>query len=150
MIDTVAPLNPKRLPRLNIFDTEAEAVALANDELDAMVTPVIGSPQDMTELMATEQPLAPDTSAQERADRGYAWLQANLTPQKVAELLPEAADLPIDVHLLPNLHAVNVVIHGLLGRGVSDSTRLDPQAKGLAEQLRARLVELPTELLDTP
>ena len=130
--------------------TEAEAVALANGEVDAMVTPVIGSPQDMTELMATEQPLAPDAGAQERADRAYAWLQANLSPQKVAELLPEAADLPIDVHLLPNLHAVNVVIHGLLGRGVSDSTRLDPQAKGLAEQLRARLVELPTELLDSP
>ena len=44
---------------------------------------------------------------------------------------------------LPNLGAVNIVIHGLLGRGVADSTSLDPQAKGLAELLRARVVDLP-------
>ena len=48
---------------------------------------------------------------------------------------------------LPNLNAVNIVIHGILGRGVSDSTRLDPQAKGLAEQLRARFVDVPEALL---
>ena len=58
--------------------------------------------------------------------------------ERVHLLLPEAEGLDIDVHLLPNLHAINVVIHGLLGRGVADSTSLDPQAKGLAELLRAR------------
>lgn len=65
-------------------------------------------------------------------------------------MLPEAEGLPIEVFLLPNLRAVNVVIHGLLGRGVSDSTRLDPQAKGLAEQLRARYVAVPDVLLVQP
>ncbi|HEX6888591.1 MAG TPA: acyclic terpene utilization AtuA family protein [Candidatus Nanopelagicales bacterium] len=70
----------------------------------------------------------------------YAWLAAWLTPERVRALLPEAADLPVDVHPLPNLRAVNVVIRGLLGRGVADSTSLDPQAKGLAEHLRARRV----------
>ncbi len=68
----------------------------------------------------------------------YAWLEAWLTPEKVRELLPEAAGLAVDVHRLPNLRAVNVVIRGLLGSGVADSTSLDPQAKGLAEHLRAR------------
>ena len=66
-----------------------------------------------------------------------------LTPDRVRALLPEAAELAIDVHPLDNLHAVNVVVHGLLGRGVADSTSLDPQAKGLGEQLRARIVEIP-------
>ena len=47
------------------------------------------------------------------------------------------------MHPLPNLRAVNVVIHGFLGRGVADSTSLDPQAKGLGELLRARIAELP-------
>ena len=81
-------------------------------------------------------------SAQLDADQvaaRYAWLASWLTPQRVRELLPEAADLDIDVHRLPNLNAVNVVIRGLLGRGVADSTSLDPQAKGLGEHLRARL-----------
>jgi hypothetical protein len=70
----------------------------------------------------------------------YAWLAGWLTPERVRALLPEAADLPVDVHPLPNLRAVNVVIRGLLGRGVADSTSLDPQAKGLGEHLRARRV----------
>jgi hypothetical protein len=78
-------------------------------------------------------------SAGEVAAR-YAWLERWLTPDKVRELLPEAADLAVDVHPLPNLRAVNVVIRGLLGSGVADSTSLDPQAKGLAEHLRARRI----------
>jgi hypothetical protein len=80
-------------------------------------------------------------------DAAYAWLVGFLTPDRVRSLLPEAAALEVDVHPLPNLRAVNVVVHGLLGRGVADSTRLDPQAKGLGEQLRARLVDLPAALL---
>jgi hypothetical protein len=78
-------------------------------------------------------------SADEAAAR-YAWLERWLTPDKVRELLPEAADLAVDVYPLPNLRAVNVVIRGLLGSGVADSTSLDPQAKGLAEHLRARRI----------
>ena len=70
----------------------------------------------------------------------YAWLERWLTPDKVRELLPEATGLAVDVYPLPNLRAVNVVIRGLLGSGVADSTSLDPQAKGLAEHLRARRI----------
>jgi hypothetical protein len=69
------------------------------------------------------------------------------TPDAVRRLLPEAAPYDIDVHPLPNLRAVNVVIHGFLGRGVADSTSLDPQAKGLGELLRARIAELPVAAL---
>ena len=77
----------------------------------------------------------------------YSWLVELLTPDRVRELLPEAALLGIDVHPLPNLHAVNIVIHGLLGRGVAENARSDPQAKGLGEHLRARLVDIPAALL---
>jgi hypothetical protein len=88
------------------------------------------------------------TAAQVRlADARYAWLIELLTVESVRELLPEARALRIDVHLLPNLRAVNIVIHGLLGRGVAESSRVDPQAKGLGEHLRARLVEIPADLL---
>lgn len=81
------------------------------------------------------------------AELRYAWLESFLTPERVRDLLPEADPLGIDVYRLPNLHAINVVIHGLLGRGVAETTRLDPQAKGLGEQFRARYIRLPSELI---
>lgn len=45
----------------------------------------------------------------------YEWLTGWLTAERVRELLPESAALPIEIHPLPNLRAVNIVIHGLLG-----------------------------------
>jgi Acyclic terpene utilisation family protein AtuA len=78
----------------------------------------------------------------------YRWLRAYLTVERLRELLPEARDLEIRRFELANLHAVNFVIAGLLGEGVASSTRPDPQAKGLGEYLRSRLVELPLRLLD--
>jgi hypothetical protein len=57
----------------------------------------------------------------------------------------------VRVHLLPNLLAMNVLIVGLLGEGVASSTRPDPQAKGLGEYLRSRLLPVPVAFLpDTP
>jgi hypothetical protein len=83
----------------------------------------------------------------ELGDAGYAWLAAELTPDRIRELLPEAAALDVRVHPLPNLRAVNVVVVGLLGEGVASSTRPDPQAKGLGEYLRSRSVSVPVALL---
>ena len=80
-------------------------------------------------------------------DDAYAWLVDLLDADTVRELLPEAAALDVDVHRLPTLRAVNVVVHGLLGEGVASSTRLDPQAKGVGEWLRARYCAIPTVLL---
>ena len=82
-----------------------------------------------------------------RRDEAAAWLASFLTPERVKELLPEAADLQVDVHPLPNLAGVNVILHGLLGEGVASSTRFDPQAKAVGEWLRARVVSIPEELL---
>ncbi len=82
-----------------------------------------------------------------REDDAWPWLAALITPQGIADLLPETAHLPITVTHLPNLRAVNVVIEGLLGEGVAYNARFDPQAKGLAEWLRSRTVDIPTELL---
>ena len=75
------------------------------------------------------------------------WLSKLITPKKVRELVPEAAELDVEVFLLRNLGGVNVVLHGLLGRGVAASTRFDPQAKGLGEWVRSRLVSIEEGLL---
>jgi hypothetical protein len=82
-----------------------------------------------------------------RSDAGWEWLRDELTVARLIELLPECRDFAVDRYELPNLRALNFVVHGLLGEGVSSSTRLDPQAKGLGEWLRARVVELPEEVL---
>ena len=75
------------------------------------------------------------------------WLAKMITPKKVRELIPEAADLEVEVFVLPNLGGVNVLIRGLLGEGVAASTRFDPQAKGLGEWVRSRLVHVQEDLL---
>ncbi|HEX3221490.1 MAG TPA: hypothetical protein VHR35_02900 [Nocardioides sp.] len=80
-------------------------------------------------------------------DERVAWLLGLVTPDLVRMLLPEARDLPVEVYALPNLGGVNVVLHGLLGRGVAASTRFDPQAKGLGEWARSRYVDIPEGLL---
>ena len=82
-----------------------------------------------------------------RRDDAYEWLVSFLDDETVRELLSEAATLDIEIHPLANLRAVNIVIHGLLGEGVASSTRLDPQAKGVGEWLRARDCAIPTVLL---
>ncbi|WP_370070565.1 acyclic terpene utilization AtuA family protein [Mycobacterium sp. MAA66] len=82
-----------------------------------------------------------------RSNDEWRWLANTLTVKKLRELLPEAADLPVTRHLLPNLRAVNFVIEGILGEGVAYQARFDPQAKGLGEWLRSRHIDIPEELL---
>ncbi|MDF9715126.1 acyclic terpene utilization AtuA family protein [Nocardioides sp. ChNu-99] len=75
------------------------------------------------------------------------WLTKLVTPSRIRELVPEAADLEVEVYPLPNLGGVNVVVKGLLGEGVAASTRFDPQAKGLGEWVRSRMVSVEDSLL---
>ncbi|WP_454791817.1 acyclic terpene utilization AtuA family protein [Mycolicibacterium lutetiense] len=81
-----------------------------------------------------------------RSDEAWRWLAHTLTVDKLRELLPETADLPVTRHVLPNLRAVNFVIEGILGQGVAYQARFDPQAKGLGEWLRSRHLDIPEEL----
>ena len=82
-----------------------------------------------------------------RSAQGFEWIDTFLSIQRLCELLPEAAPLRVDRHRLANIWSLNFVIHGLLGEGVAASDRQDPQAKSLGEWLRARVVEIPEELL---
>jgi hypothetical protein len=83
-----------------------------------------------------------------RTDLAYAWLASTLDVAMFQQLLPETASLKVQRYELPNLRALNFVVEGLLGEGVASSFRQDPQAKGLGEWLRSRLVEVPTALLE--
>ncbi|GAA5106282.1 DUF1446 domain-containing protein [Alloalcanivorax gelatiniphagus] len=91
--------------------------------------------------------VAHDDISPELYDARVRWLFKMMSPRGIGALLPEAADLEVDVWLLPHLGAVNLVVHGLLGQGVAASTRFDPQAKGLGEWLRSRVVSIEDSLL---
>jgi len=80
-------------------------------------------------------------------EEAFRWLAAYLSVARFRDLLPEAAQLDVQRYDLPNLWALNFVVVGLLGEGVASSARADPQAKGLGEYLRSRLVDLPAALL---
>ncbi|MFJ6634448.1 acyclic terpene utilization AtuA family protein [Streptomyces sp. NPDC091376] len=82
-----------------------------------------------------------------RTDEAWRWLAHELTVDRFRELLPETADLRVVRHVLPNLRALNFVVHGLLGEGVAAQARFDPQAKAVGEWLRARYVDVPEVLL---
>ena len=73
----------------------------------------------------------------------FDWLDATLDVDLIKKLLPEIADLEVKRFRLPNLSALNFVIEGVLGRGVADNVRFDPQAKGMGEWLRSRPVPIP-------
>lgn len=82
-----------------------------------------------------------------RTDEQWRWLAHTLTVDKLRELLPETANLPVNRYLLPNLRAINFVIDGILGEGVAYQARFDPQAKGLGEWLRSRHIDIPESLV---
>ena len=79
----------------------------------------------------------------------YDWLRQFLTTERFRELLTEASALDVDRYELPNLLALNFVVHGILAPGVSGTARPDPQAKGLGEYLRSRTVTAPSALIST-
>ncbi|MEU9590327.1 acyclic terpene utilization AtuA family protein [Streptomyces sp. NPDC048193] len=82
-----------------------------------------------------------------RTDEVWRWLAHELTADRFRELLPEARDLPVTRHALPNLRALNFVVESILGEGVAAQHRFDPQAKALGEWLRSRHLDIPEVLL---
>jgi hypothetical protein len=82
-----------------------------------------------------------------RSDEAWPWLVHTLTVDRFRDLLPETAELVVTRHVLANLRALNFVVEGILGDGVSSQARFDPQAKALGEWLRSRHVDIPVELL---
>ncbi len=83
-----------------------------------------------------------------RSDAAYAWLAAELGIRRFQELVPETAELRVERTELANLRALNFVVHGLLPGGAAATTRFDRQAKGLAEFVRSRAVDVPVGLLE--
>lgn len=82
-----------------------------------------------------------------RTEAAYSWLTGYLTTERLRELIPETRDLTVHRYPMPNLRAINFLLEGYLGEGVSSSNKLDPQAKALSEYFRAKVVPVPEDLL---
>jgi hypothetical protein len=75
------------------------------------------------------------------------WLCDSFDVAQFKEALREAEPFEVSRYPLPNLRAVNFVVHGILGWGVASNLRLDTQAKGMAERLRSHAVRVPASLV---
>jgi len=82
-----------------------------------------------------------------KTPKSYAFLKEYLTTDKLKELMPEARPYEVIRYDYPNLLGVNFYLLGFLEEGIAASNKVDGQAKSLGEYLRAKVIEVPKELL---
>ncbi|XVQ14994.1 AtuA-related protein [Spirillospora sp. CA-255316] len=76
-----------------------------------------------------------------REPRWYAALVRELTADVVQDYFSDRAQRT-DRYELPNIHALNFLLHGILGKGGTSTLRLDPQGKALADAICFLEIEL--------
>ena len=77
----------------------------------------------------------------------YALLREQVTAERVAEHFRGVCRGAVERHDVPNLLALNFILHDSLGGGGTESLITDAQGKTHAQGLLAMLVEVPEELL---
>lgn len=77
----------------------------------------------------------------------YPFLKERLTAAVVKEHMKHVCKGAVDRYELPNIGALNFVLHESLGGGGTVSLKLDAQGKTHASQLLRMEVEVPDELL---
>jgi hypothetical protein len=87
-----------------------------------------------------------------RRQEYYPYIVSALTEQIVAQRFAHFIDAQndgksVEAYLLPGLHAINFLIHNVLGGGGVASVRNDAQGKGYAQILLATPVSVPAELI---
>ena len=73
----------------------------------------------------------------------YPLLAQQLTPQRFAEFFAHYLQGDVERYLLPGFHALNFLLHDVLGGGGTASLRYDPQAKTYAQMVLDLPVEVP-------
>ncbi|KAF8858665.1 DUF1446-domain-containing protein [Acephala macrosclerotiorum] len=84
-----------------------------------------------------------------RTAKAWEWLRSFLSSPKMIQLMGEdwSEEYFIERVEFENIFAVHFVVYGILGRGVSSSTRLDALGKGFADYVRDKVVDVPVEIL---
>ncbi|KAL1957891.1 hypothetical protein VTO42DRAFT_5456 [Malbranchea cinnamomea] len=76
------------------------------------------------------------------------WFRTYMSRDRMRQLLGEDdRGYFIERVEFPHLWAVHFVIYGILGRGVSSSTKLDSLGKGFADYIRDKVVQVPEQFL---
>lgn len=80
----------------------------------------------------------------------WEWFRSYMTRDRMKNLLGSDWQPSFFIERIefPKIHAVHFVIYGILGRGVSSSTRLDGFGKGFADYIRDKVVEIPSSLYE--
>ena len=78
----------------------------------------------------------------------YDWLREKLTPGLVKQLLAEIVKGEVERFEVPNLLALNFILHDSLGGGGTASLLTDAQGKTHAQALLRCVVEVPDALLE--
>lgn len=80
----------------------------------------------------------------------WSWFKSFLSLAKFKELMGEdwRDDYWLERVEFGNIYAVHFVIYGILGRGVSGSTRLDSLGKAFADFFRDKVVDVPVKFLE--
>ena len=77
----------------------------------------------------------------------YETLRAQVTAERVKEHFREVCRGGVDRYEVPNLLALNFILHDSLGGGGTESLKNDAQGKTHAQGLLTMTVEVPDELL---
>ena len=79
----------------------------------------------------------------------WPWLRGYMTKDRMRQLLGKDWHNSFFIERVefPHIQAVHFVIYGILGRGVSSSSRLDGFGKGFADYVRDKFVEVPIDIL---
>ncbi|OJJ75559.1 hypothetical protein ASPBRDRAFT_51300 [Aspergillus brasiliensis CBS 101740] len=80
----------------------------------------------------------------------WSWLRSYMTKDRMIELIGKDWNDSFFIERVefPNIMAVHFVIYGILGRGVSSSSRLDGFGKGFVDYIRDKVVDVPVEILE--
>lgn len=78
----------------------------------------------------------------------YPFLVEKLTPEVIKEHMKYVCKGKVDRYELPNIGALNFILHDSLGGGGTVSLKLDAQGKTHALQVLRMDIDVPQELLD--
>lgn len=77
----------------------------------------------------------------------YPFLVEKLTPEVIKEHMKYVCKGDVDRYLMPNISALNFILHDSLGGGGTVSLKLDAQGKTHALQVLRMDIDVPEELL---
>jgi hypothetical protein len=82
-----------------------------------------------------------------RTPRLYEVIREKVTPERVKEHFREVCRGRVERYEMPNLLALNFILHDSLGGGGTESLKTDAQGKTHAQGLLQMEIEVPEELL---